>query len=1057
MDDSFFGRYAESPLAGRYILEAEIGRGAAGTVYRARDLKHQRPVAVKVLHPELSAAIGAERFAREIALLASLQHPHILPLHDSGEEDGALYFVTPLVTGETLRARLMRERQLPIAEAVRIAREVADALAGAHEHDIIHRDIKPENILLSGGHAMLADFGIALAAARVTDSRRRLTDGGLAVGTPSYMSPEQASGDTVDARSDVYSLGCVMYEMISGHPPFVGATPQAVVAQRFTETPKDLRRLRESVSVGLERIVRTALARVPADRFATALAMKEALQREETAAAAPAASVHPSRRHWFAAGAAATIVLGTLVAMRLRAPDAHIDRALHMVTPCIARGDATASSALTPENCEALLYDALGRWRDLRVVDAFRVHDAQTQLGLATTGIEDGIRLARRMGAGVLALGEITPGADSITVRAALYDARSGESLHSHSVRLAPDMANAGAKFAELVDSLVLRGGAGDAPPPAQTGARSLDAWRAYAEGERALRNWDLDAALAHFRDAVRHDQRFAAPALRAAQVMQWRGEAPSAWREAVTSALGQRDQLSRRDLALGNALLALADARYPDACLQYQSLLQRDSLDFPALFGLAECHADDPIVERNPASPSGWSFRGSHHHAIESYRRALALIPSFHIATRGLALSRLPPLLQVSGPVLRAGIAPGPDTLRFYAAMALEHDTLAFVPYPVREFGDAVRSSTTPTTAAALQRNRRILREVTSSWIRAFPASPHAHEALGLLLETVGELDGPDEEHSAAIAFERARERTTERADRVRLDMARLRLLLKGARYAAARRLADSLLRSTPDPTPAEADWLKGAAALTGHVSETARLLERSASEAPVRTTDARRVEVPSSVLATARALLGYASFGVPADSVRALHRRTEDLVRQWVEPARRPAVRNALLTLPALLAFPALGTEPVDTAGVRDDYLVALRQRLVHGDTAAIREQFARLAAARQMLRPGDVSVDAAFAEAQILLGIGDTTAAIATLDASLGAVPGMDDRVLRVVPMTAALVRSMALRAELAARRGDRATARRWAAPVVELWGGADAALAPLVAHLRSMAGA
>ncbi|HJU88051.1 MAG TPA: serine/threonine-protein kinase [Gemmatimonadaceae bacterium] len=1056
MDDSFFARHAQRPLGGRYILESAIGHGAAATVYRANDLKHQRTVAVKVLHPQLSAAIGAERFAREIALLASLQHPHILPLHDSGEEEGALYFVTPLVSGETLRTRLTRERQLPIADAIRIGREIADALASAHEREIIHRDIKPENILLSGGHAMLADFGIALAVPH--DAGRRITDSGLAVGTPSYMSPEQASADEVDGRSDLYSLGCVMYEMICGHPPFVGATPQIILAKRFKETPQDLRKLRESVSPGLERIVRTALARVPADRFDNAKAMREALQREESVATIAPRQAHPSRRHWFAAGAAATIVLGALVAMRLRAPDAHVDRALHMVTPCLSRGaSAATSAALTPENCEALLYDAFGRWRDLRLVDAFRVHDAQAQLGRPAGGIDDGLRLARRMGAGVLALGEITPAADSVTVRAALYDALSGESIYSHSVRVAPDMANASVKFAELVDSLVLRGGAGDAPPMARTGTRSLEAWRAYAHGERSLRGWDLDAAATGFREAMKHDERFAAPALRLAQVTQWRGEAPPAWREAVTHALRHGDQLSRRDLALANALLAMADTRYPDACHQYELLLRRDSLDFPALFGLAECHANDPIVERNPASPSGWSFRGSHHRAIESYRRALELIPSFHIATRGLALSRLPRLLQVSGPVLRAGIAPGRDTVRFYGAMALDRDTLAFVPYPVREFGEAARPSTTPTTGPALQRNRRILRDVTTSWVRAFPNSPHAHEALGMLLETVGELRGNDEEHSAALAFQRARELSAARADQVRLEMARLRLLLKGARYGEARRLADSLLRSTTDPTPVEADWLKGAAALTGRVAETARLLERSASEASVRTTDARRVEVPSSVLGPARALLGYASFGVPADSVRALHRRTEELVRQWVEPSQRPAVRNALLTLPVLLAFPTLGTDPVDYAGVRDDYLVSLRQRLVRGDTAGIQEQFTRLAGARLALRPGDVSIDAAFAEAQILLAIGDTVATVATLDGSLGAIPGMDDRVLRVVPMTVALVRAMALRAELAARQGDRATARRWASAVVDLWGGADAALAPLVSHLRAVGGA
>jgi hypothetical protein len=209
--------------------------------------------------------------------------------------------------------------------------------------------------------------------------------------------------------------------------------------------------------------------------------------------------------------------------------------------------------------------------------------------------------------------------------------------------------------------------------------------------------------------------------------------------------------------------------------------------------------------------------------------------------------------------------------------------------------------------------------------------------------------------------------------------------------------------------------------------------------------------------VLGTARALLGYASFGAPPDSVRALHQRTERLVRQWVEPGSRAPARNALLAMPALLAFPLLGAEPVDQDALRDDYLVAMRDELRRGDSAAVRGRFAALAASRALLRPGDVSIDAAFAESRVLLELADTAAAVAALDASLGAIDGMDDRMLRVVPMTVSLVRAMALRADLAARRGDRVTARRWARPVIELWSGGDAALAPLIAHLRALSGA
>ena len=202
-------------LADRYVLERELGRGGMATVYLAEDVRHHRRVALKVLHPELSAVLGPERFLKEIALTASLQHPHILPLFDSGEADGQLFYVMPLVEGQTLRARLERERQLPIPDALRIASEVADALQYAHERGVIHRDVKPENILLQGGHALVADFGIALAVQ--TAGGARMTQTGLSLGTPQYMSPEQAMGErTIDARSDVYALGAVLYEMLPG-------------------------------------------------------------------------------------------------------------------------------------------------------------------------------------------------------------------------------------------------------------------------------------------------------------------------------------------------------------------------------------------------------------------------------------------------------------------------------------------------------------------------------------------------------------------------------------------------------------------------------------------------------------------------------------------------------------------------------------------------------------------------------------------------------------------------------------------------------------------------
>ncbi len=263
-------------LADRYRIERELGAGGMATVYLAEDVRHRRRVALKVLHPELSAVIGSERFLKEIELTANLQHPHILPLFDSGEVAGQLFYVMPYVEGETLRARLERERQLPIADAVQLAREVADALHYAHERGVIHRDIKPENVLLQGGHALVADFGIALAVQQAGGGR--MTQTGISLGTPQYMAPEQATGErTVDARADVYSLAAVLYEMIAGEPPFTAPTMQGVIAKLMTETPRALETLRRSVPMGVAAAVHEGLEKLPADRTTTARAFADAL------------------------------------------------------------------------------------------------------------------------------------------------------------------------------------------------------------------------------------------------------------------------------------------------------------------------------------------------------------------------------------------------------------------------------------------------------------------------------------------------------------------------------------------------------------------------------------------------------------------------------------------------------------------------------------------------------------------------------------------------------------------------------------------------------------
>jgi serine/threonine-protein kinase len=277
-------------LADRYRIERELGAGSMGTVYLAHDLKHERDVAIKVMSPDVAQSVGAKRFLREIRLAAKLSHPHILPLHDSGDTAGFLYYVMPNVNGESLRDRLTREAKLPIADAVRITQEVAGALDYAHRHGVVHRDIKPENVMLHEAHAMVSDFGIgkAMGAVNAMDGETE-TQPGIAMGTPAYMSPEQAADERLDGRSDIYSLGCVLYEMLTGEQPFIGFSVQAVIAKRFVQTPADVSALREGVSRVISRAVHRALARTPIDRFETAAQFATALGEVEAVESRPSA------------------------------------------------------------------------------------------------------------------------------------------------------------------------------------------------------------------------------------------------------------------------------------------------------------------------------------------------------------------------------------------------------------------------------------------------------------------------------------------------------------------------------------------------------------------------------------------------------------------------------------------------------------------------------------------------------------------------------------------------------------------------------------------------
>jgi serine/threonine-protein kinase len=415
----------QTALAGRYRIERELGRGGMATVYLAEDLKHGRRVALKVLRPELSPALGAERFHREIETASRLQHPHILTLHDSGEAAGLLYYAMPYVEGESLRARLTREVQLDATAAVGIAADVADALACAHAAGVLHRDIKPENILLTGSHAVVADFGIARALDAV--GADRLTETGLALGTPHYMSPEQAAGARVlDARSDLYALGCVLYEMLAGEPPFTGPTSQAIMARHALDPVPPLRTVRATVSPALEAAVGKALAKVPADRFATAAEFRATLDRalREPSLAHPRAP----RRRLGAGLLALALGLGIAIGLVAGFPPPRFGR---------SAGEGPIQS-LAVEPFENLTGDSGQVYLAKGITDQLETELAQIGslrvIGLPEAGGNTAaIEAARRLGLEAVLSGSLQRGGSNVRITARLKSTETGQALWARS------------------------------------------------------------------------------------------------------------------------------------------------------------------------------------------------------------------------------------------------------------------------------------------------------------------------------------------------------------------------------------------------------------------------------------------------------------------------------------------------------------------------------------------------------------------------------------------------------------------------------------------------
>ena len=549
----------QTALAGRYRVDREVGQGGMAIVYLAQDLSIDRQVAVKVLRPELASIVGPQRFAREVRITAHLQHPNILQVIEAGDAAGIPYYITPFVEGDSLADLLARETMLPVEEAVRIACEVADALALAHSHGIVHRDIKPANILLAGGHALVADFGIARALDEA--GGERLTLSGMAIGTPCYMSPEQASGRTsIDPRSDIYSLGCVLYEMLGGEPPFTGPSAQAVMARQSLEPVRHLRVIRSTITPALEAVVERALAKVPADRFATVAEFKQALSQPELL---PSGSPRPTRRRLAWLGlSAVTAVAAIVAALVVAGVRGSLDPHRVVVFPLVASG--SVGEGRVGEDLATIIGHALDGVEPLRWIDGWSLLDEEQRGDARMLALGSARSIARRQGAGFFVMGRVVARSESVGVYLELHDVK-GDTAASGSSAVATTGEAWRASLRAVNGLLPSLIPSGSPSVGAHWDDRSPVAVASFLLGEGRFRRAQFAAALVHYNAAVAADSLFVLAAIRGAEAANWRHDDHAA-RSLTALALAHQADLEPRLAAFIRGYAAYLDGRADEA-----------------------------------------------------------------------------------------------------------------------------------------------------------------------------------------------------------------------------------------------------------------------------------------------------------------------------------------------------------------------------------------------------------------------------------------------------------------------------------------------------------
>ena len=1009
----------QAALGPQYRLERELGRGGMGVVYLATDTALDRPVAVKVIHPELAAHESlARRFLTEARTIARLRHPNIVSVHAAGSDGDLLYYVMDQIEGETLRERLAREPRLPVADVVRIVADLAAALDAAGQAGVVHRDVKPENVLLerATGRALLADFGIARAVA--TEASGPRTAQGVAVGTPIYMSPEQAAGEEVDGRSDLYSLGIVAYEMLAGAPPFDGPN-RVVVSKHIGERPAPVRRHRPETPPELASAIMHALEKPPASRWQTGESFRAAVLGDR-AVPRPRRSLR-SRVLTVGGIAAAALAVGTAVTLARGpgGPPEGVDprRSILVLPFDNLRGDQAVE--WLRDGSVSMLALNLSQWSDLQVVDNERMHDLLQKHEIADTaeiGLEQARRLARDAGVWTVVLGDFEQAGDSLHLVARVFDVATGSRIETAQVGAVPG-ADVRSLFDELAARLLdLTGAPAEIRTNiAQATTSSLEAFRSYLLGVDALNHWDLATAERSLQRALSIDSTFGLAYYKYALTRGWLvGPNDSLSSQAMVRATAFSEGLPQHERTIINAYRAFIEGESDDARALYQQLIERDPNDTDAWYGLGEAWFHDFGGANRPANMT---------QSLRAFRRTLALDPTYALAYDHIESM----LAEASKPGASIALMPNDS-------FAATRDRL----------GKLVMDS-----SARLQASARAQRDVVTlarDWVGIQPTSPRAHGALIDAYIAAGNF--------GAALGEVARFRTLDPGNpELAFVEARVRFASGEVDQAAA------ILRAALDSTaPEDFRPLEGIPTAFGDLTSAANVFAYQ-GDLPnaVRAIDladrVRQTVYPALPLVagggdhwhrTALSQL-YAAAGAPAASLRRVWQSAAEAARSAPAERRKPIISSGAAAAVGLFT----GLESDSSAlrelralsGEGDPPEIAAWLALQNNDTTAARRALAAPDTA-EMTRKVHYFVYRRPIAAMAYYQLGEYQTALDLLESfepDVFASRGFD-------PRWGIVGRVRLLRADLHAKLGQKDEARAEYRRVIAQWKSADPALSP-----------